>query len=156
MFKKRVQLSGFFQIGDVNKTKFCYFVKGIVSRDSAAFFWFNKADIKFVIGSASQVYISFNDFPRILILPVWISVNELNTRQNHLPQVDSSSMRLYFPAESHSSGGFLVPVLVVPRGINIHEVGSLLHELVIPGGEIILPVDSSSVVIPSRITIYPL
>jgi hypothetical protein len=33
------------------------------------------------------------------------------TRLNPLPRVDSSSMSLLFRAESHSSGGFLIPEL---------------------------------------------
>jgi hypothetical protein len=42
-------------------------------------------------------------------------------------------MNLLFPAESHSSGGFLVLELVIHSGITIPLVEFLILELALPG-----------------------
>jgi hypothetical protein len=45
---------------------------------------------------------------------------------NRIPQVDFSSTSWQFPAESHTSGGFLIPELVIPGGKTILPLVLLL------------------------------
>jgi hypothetical protein len=42
-------------------------------------------------------------------------------------------MSWLFPAESHSSGGFIIPELVIPDGKTIFRYKFLVYKLVIPG-----------------------
>jgi hypothetical protein len=54
---------------------------------------------------------------------------------------ESASMSWLFPAESHSSGGFLVLQLVIPSKKHSAR-GFLVYEVVIPGRSTIYPVEA--------------
>jgi hypothetical protein len=74
---------------------------------------------------------SLEDFSHILILPVWISVHELEIpcRISFLLRI--SCLSWLFQAESHSSSGFLVTEMVKPWQNNYSSGGFLVNDLVI-------------------------